>query len=461
MHPSISRDLLHSRMVRKQSVWRSSSREHGSEWSRRRSSRTATEHAKTRMPSRIDRKQTVRRLPSKEHSTVWRSPSKQHACESCRERRACKSRGRQAAESSRERREHGGDSSSEHGSTSTENAETRTPSSSVVLQSNAESLHAMCAAQVDRADTSVNYLALQLDKFLCHVLQGALDIAEIPEDQISDINCVDIVFETLQSYYCDHIYKPSGLLLHKKMYDVMTRDKDGLPKEFSFTIWCKRLATYKKNSTATEHAELYSTATEHGECNNPYYRALAEDILTNELTDAQKRDRKYKFHRGKALNTTQRSLINVILRKHLGDARVTFFLFNHPIPTLLDLSVQTEAPTKALLQNMLEEFMTWHASFLQSLVARQQHPDMIHWQMISNLDQTEWQRQRRQRKREAQQRLKSGALLVEERNSCKRTFADMSPSEQQTIHDFGTQKTIKMYEQACTIKPPHFSGELL
>ena len=224
------------------------------------------------------------------------------------------------------------------------------PRSEVVLQCNPESMRAMQAAQVDRADTSVNYLALQLDKFLCHVLQGALDIAEIPEDQISDSNCVDIVFETLQSYYCDHFYKPSELLLHKKMYDVMTRDKDGLTKEFSFTIWCKRLAAYKKSTTATGHAEpdstatkhADSTATEHAEWSTPYYRALAEDILTNELTDAQMRDRRYKFRKGKAINTTQRSLINVILRRHLGDSRVTFFLFNHPIPTLLDLPVQTK-----------------------------------------------------------------------------------------------------------------------
>ena len=88
------------------------------------------------------------------------------------------------------------------------------------------------------------------------------------------------------------------------------------------------------------------------------------------------RDPKYKLREG-TINAAQRSTINAILRKNLGDAKVTYFLFNHPIPTLLDPSMKNEALTKSLLQNMLGEFMTWHASLLQSLIQRQNHPDVI------------------------------------------------------------------------------------
>ena len=113
-----------------------------------------------------------------------------------------------------------------------------------------------------------------------------------------------------------------------------------------------------------------------------------------------------------------------------------------------------------MLQNMLEEFMTWYASLLQSLVVRKQDPDVINWQKLSDLEQTEWQRQRRQSKTEAKQRLKAGAWLVEQRDSGIRKLEDMSGAEQQDLEDYDTQKTKKRYVEICSIKPPRFSGEM-
>ena len=110
-------------------------------------------------------------------------------------------------------------------------------------------------------------------------------------------------------------------------------------------------------STATEHAEADSTATEHVESakeSNPF-RALAEDILSNHLTPQQVQNPEYKVRKGKALTTKQRSTVNAILRKNLGDARVARFIFNHGVPTLLDLPIEREAPNRALLQKMFEE----------------------------------------------------------------------------------------------------------
>ena len=177
----------------------------------------------------------------------------------------------------------------------------------------------------------------------------------------------------------------------------------------------------------------------------------------------------YKLRKGKAITTEQRSLINVILRKNLGDARVAFFLFNHPVPRLLDLPLNfkerlfgpSNAPTKALLQDMLEEFMTWHASLLQSLLDHKQHPDVIMARKLSDLDQSEWQRQRRLWKKEAKQRMNYGASLAEQRDSHKRKFDDMSATEQQTLHDFDTQKAKKTYEATCAKKNPQFRGKML
>ena len=154
-------------------------------------------------------------------------------------------------------------------------------------------------------------------------------------------------------------------------------------------------------------------------------------------------------------------MINVILRQHLGDARVANFLFNHPIPRLLDLPMRTNAPTKALLQNMLEEFMMWHASLLQSLLEQQQHSDVIMARRLSDLDQKQWQRQRRLCKKEAKQRMNYGASLAEQRDSRKRKFDDMSATEQQILEDFETDKARKRYEATCAKKMPIFRGEML
>ena len=82
--------------------------------------------------------------------------------------------------------------------------------------------------------------------------------------------------------------------------------------------------------------------------------------------------------------------------------------------------------------------MTWHVSLLQSLLEHQQHPDVIMARRLSDLDQKEWQRQRRLSKMKAKERMNHGASLVEQRDSGKRKFDDMSTAEQQILEDFDT-----------------------
>ena len=106
---------------------------------------------------------------------------------------------------------------------------------------------------------------------------------------------------------------------------------------------------------------------------------------------------------------------------------------------------------------MLEEFVNWHVSLLHSLLERQQHPDVIVARSnavilanrLSDLDQHEWPKQRRQCKMKAKQRMDHGAFLVEERDPGKRKFDDMSATEQQTLEDFETKKSRRMYEARC------------
>jgi hypothetical protein len=342
-------------------------------------------------------------------------------------------------------------------------------------------------AQADRADNTMDNLSFKLLEFLVDVLREAWTVPsgrpcprdtgqtassgstkeEISSDMIWDIlketnsddmvledQCEDIVFEKIAEwagrYSESPFYSEQELVIHKKMFDIMTRDKDGLPKENVFIDWCRRVNTHSEpdSSTATEH-----TASK--------FKALAFDIFSNDLTPQQLQSDKFRIRKDKALTTPQRSVINAILRKNLGNPRVAYYIFNHGLPTLLDLPLRRKTPTKALLQNMLEEFMIWHASLLQSIHDQQQHPDMIEAHKLSALDQKPWQKQRRQRRYEARQRLNQGTCLTRARDSGKRKIEHMSATEQQVLHDFETHKFRRQHEEAGAKRMPWFQGKKL
>ena len=331
-------------------------------------------------------------------------------------------------------------------------------------------------AQADRANNSMDHLVFGLARFLTCILQDlwtapgfrrATEQARSSADNDSeDIDsaddCIDIVFNTIAEWSQQasvHFYKEPELLLHKRMWDILTRDKSGRPKEQSFTDWCRRVASHsKKTSTATEHAAAESSATEHAGS----FQSLAQDMLTNDLTEDQKQNPVYKLRKDTAVTTRQRSWINMVLRKNLGDSKVCYFIFNHGVPLLLDLPLRLKGKiNKALLQNMLEEFMTWHASLLQSILEHQDHPDMTTARRLSDLDQKQWQQRRRQTKLEAKQQVQRGTFLAEQRDNGKRQFEDMSVAEQQLLEDFETQKSSKQYEEARVKRPNYFHGKML
>ena len=225
-------------------------------------------------------------------------------------------------------------------------------------------------------------------------------------------------------------------MLNKQIWDLLTRDKEGKAKEHCFTTWCRRVAAHREDtSTATEHADPESS---------PAFKSLAEAMLENELTETQKRGPVYKLREGKALTVQQRSWVRMMLRKNLGEARVSYFILNNGIPPVLDVPMRfKQTVNEAMLQNMLEEFMTWHASMLKSIVSRKKDPRMTIARKLSDLNEKEWREHRRRNKYEAKQRLKQGESLAEQKNYGKRKFEDMSATEQQALADFETQKSIR------------------
>ena len=308
-------------------------------------------------------------------------------------------------------------------------------------------------AQADRANHTLEHLVFNLGEFLTHLLRELCCSPRLEAD------CEDIVFEKIAKWAWTqagrHFYGESELLLNKKMWDIMTRDKDGLPKEHSFADWCRRITIHSTRSTGAS-----SAATKHTERENPF-RKLAEDILTHELTPEQMDNPVYSLRRGKNISTPQRSLINLLLRKNLGDARVAYYIFEHGVPTLLDPPLQRAPPKRALLENMLEDFMTWHASLLQWLLEQQQHPNTITARRLSDLDQKQWQTERRRQKEEARQRVSQGARLATLRDIGKKKYDDMSATEQQILEDFDCNKSQRQHENRRVQKPEHFRRKML
>ncbi len=111
-----------------------------------------------------------------------------------------------------------------------------------------------------------------------------------------DADCEDMVFDTIADWGKKHTettcYLNSELLLHKKMWDVLNRDKQGLRKEHSFVDWCRRIARIDAEGAATEHAN-----------NDNRFQKLAEDILAHDLTAEQKENPIYWICEGKSITT--------------------------------------------------------------------------------------------------------------------------------------------------------------
>ena len=149
-----------------------------------------------------------------------------------------------------------------------------------------------------------------------------------------------------------------------------------------------------------------------------------------------------------------------MLRKNLGDYRVAYFIFNNGLPEILDLDVGRRAPDKAMLQDMLEDVMIWHASLLHSILDRQGHPNMQIARRLSSLEHKMWQEKRRESLSEAKWQMAQGARLQKQRDSGKRTFDNMSATEQPILEDFDTKRTQRRYSEVPVKKMPRFHGKM-
>ena len=296
-------------------------------------------------------------------------------------------------------------------------------------------------ALADRADDSLTYLALKLTDFFTYVMKQAFPLLQTDGEDVQD-TLLDIHDTLIQTF--DSMYDNSELLLHKKIWDVVNHDKQGVPKEHSFVDWCRRIALHRTNSTTTN-----SAATEH---DDPY-KNLVKDIFANDLTPEQKNAKKYKLREDATITTEQRSLVNVILRKNLGDARIDNYILAHGIPTALEAPRDTQSLEREAMEPMLDELMIWHCCLLPWLVMRQNDPNTIIAQKLSDLNQKEWQAERRLRKWTLQQQVRRATLLAELRDTNKKRLHQMSATEQRILEEYETGKLQKRHNSYRIQKP--------
>ena len=139
-----------------------------------------------------------------------------------------------------------------------------------------------------------------------------------------------------------------------------------------------------------------------------------------------------------------------------------FFILQHGLPELFDARVRKEKPSREMLLSILEDGVRWHASLLHSLVEHNERPGLAHARRMSDLEHTAWRRQQREACLVAQQALSRGRRLSMERDSKKRSYDEMSPTEQQLLEDFDVHRLQKKVDKtSMRVEKKAFRGSVL
>jgi hypothetical protein len=280
---------------------------------------------------------------------------------------------------------------------------------------------------------------------------------------------------------CATFFDEEVCVRHAELYAMMTEDKMGVSKDFLFLAWAKRCQAIRREvlaydattrgiartrRIATEPATPRTlNETQTGMC----YRRMGEEMLKNDLLPHQKQNPAYFPNYDEQgdvwLSSKQRSWVNSMLRRTLGDRKVAFFIWTHGLPEFFarvrHVRAVTCGMTKEMLQSIIEEGMEWYASLIQSLMEHESRSDLDTRRQLSDLRKSPLQDIRRKALQRCNQLKQQGKLLATARDSLKRKFEDMSPTEQIVLEDYETGKTEK-HRRAYVVAPDKpFRGELL
>ena len=242
-----------------------------------------------------------------------------------------------------------------------------------------------------------------------------------------------------------------------ELIDIMMLHKDGSPKDAHKTLaFMRRVARVREDVRATRATMLQSVsnATEPSELEKDEvslcYQRFGRILLTEDLLPHQKQDKKYhlrnKFENDMTLSSFQRSFIDNMLRKSLGDKRVAYRIWQHGMPSIVDTPpvirrrVDHEEHYMGMLQSSLNECLQWYSCLANEIVIHKTQEGFDAQLSASSLDKHERQEHqtRRESLQKAQATLRRGAALAKQRDDGKRSYDDMDDDEKKILEDFDT-----------------------
>ena len=185
-----------------------------------------------------------------------------------------------------------------------------------------------------------------------------------------------------------------------QVIDIMMLHKNGSPKDANQTLAFMRSCAAIRD-TMLQSVSRYN-ATERVELDTndvlSCYQRYGRNLIKQKLLPHHKNDKRHwlrnKFDGDTHLSGFQRSFVDSMLRKHLGDKKVAMLIWQHGLPRLADLPVPRRLLDMGMLQSSLDECILWYISLANHLAAHQSQEGSDIQVSVSSLDEQERQRQR-------------------------------------------------------------------
>ena len=237
---------------------------------------------------------------------------------------------------------------------------------------------------------------------------------------------------------------------------IMTTNKDGTTKDPNETLYFMRRVASVREQLLADRKEDPKTRDELNETDvSLCYQRFGRELLTHDLLPHQKGQKKYRlrnnFDGDTFLSNPQRSFVDSMIRKFMGDKRVASLIWQRGMPESIDVPLCKKLD-KCMLQSSMVEFLQWYLG-LANDIATHHTQENFHAQLAASsreAEQRTLQRRRREARRKAQLNMRFGRKLAKQRDDNKRSYTDMHKWEQKVLEDYDTGKSNKARRNLVT-----------
>ena len=301
----------------------------------------------------------------------------------------------------------------------------------------------------EHASTSTCHVKLDdkdLEKIAALLVFMAKDFFSTLKAHDIYIAALDVILKHSQADQALDTLNTASRAKLSRLIDIMIAHKDGTPKDPNDTLaFMRRCAQIREEVRPT----WGDNATERVELNEKdvalCYKTFGRNLLSNDLRPDQWYDKKY-WLRHSGMTTSQRSFVDHLLRKKLGDKKVAVLIWQRGLPSIADrpVSWQRGLPRKQLdmitLKSCLNECLQWYINLANAIVVHRSQEGFRQQLSASSLEELQKQQHRMRRKalKEARRALRRGPTLAEQRDNRKRAYADMNDAEQNHLEEYET-----------------------